>query len=253
MKERRNHRGLYRFRQGDFDTARRLSLHSLSIRREQRKPRLIARALHNLGNVESAVGNNDAAWSYYEEARALNHEEGAEDWEAGILGRMGEVLLLMGRAEEALSYLEKALALNRKVQNSAWEAIDLQVLGDLHFGLGQSARARECYFECLGIRLRLGDEPRLAVTLASVAAMAATDDAPLAARLLTAAEELRRRVGLPLLPNERSRLDAQLQAARTLLSAPSFQDEWRSGGESTWKTSAEEALRWLRTPPLGPS
>ncbi len=195
-------RGVTAFEQGDYETAYRLTEASLTVFRQLRDTHGLTTALLNLGNTLLETGNLDRARAYFEEAIALERSLGS-----------GNVAIPLGGLGRAL-----------------------RRLGDLK-------GARACFAESLQLRLQAGDRRGVAVTLTNFAHIFQDDHRPdRAARLLGAAEAIRKAIGAPIHPNRREEYEQLLAGVRAALSEEGFATAWAAGSVLTPEQAAAVAL-----------
>jgi hypothetical protein len=129
------------------------------------------------------------------------------------------------------------------VANRYWMPCDFARLSLNNLGLvaheqGDNAAARALLEESLTIYRELGDRHGIAWSLEGLATAAL--GAPLhASRLWGAAERLREEIGAPLPPNEKSRYEQQVAAARAALADDAA---WAEGRAMTLEQAIELAL-----------
>jgi hypothetical protein len=89
----------------------------------------------------------------------------------------------------------------------------------------------------------LGHKRGIARVLECFAVSAAEQSRPQQAlRLAGAAAALRQRIGAPLIPAERSRLETKLEPARNMLANAAGLEAWSSGWEMSLEEAVNEAL-----------
>jgi tetratricopeptide (TPR) repeat protein len=190
-----NFLGMAAQHRGDYGRARLLITDSADLFRTVGDKLGLALALSNLGWTYFAEGCNDQAQLWLTEALDLAREVGSV-WSISLaLCYLGWVELAQGRVAEAERLLQESLVMAR-MQDIKMVMI-LARLGQAQVALGR-------------------------------------EDAVQAITYLKAAEQLRREIGITLLPSER-RMAARLQQAlRVPLSSPAFPagDRARGGGPS---------------------
>jgi adenylate cyclase len=204
--------------QGDYQAARELWEESLSIRRELEDKSAVADLLNNLGIVARFQGDYASARAIHEEALAIRQEVGNKWAIAKSLNNLGYVILDQGNYEAARAQLEIAVTLQREI-GDRWEIANaLHTLGSVTRAQGDYPATRAVYQESLSIFRELGDKRSIAYLLEDNGALAALEQEPERALLLScAAEALREAIGAPLSPAEKDKLQKMLEPARQAL------------------------------------
>ncbi|PPT09597.1 High-affnity carbon uptake protein Hat/HatR [Geitlerinema sp. FC II] len=141
---------------------------ALELAQRTDNPSLEATTLFNLGELQFARTDFEAAVETFEAAlqrfRALEDTDG----EAAAAHRLGRSYAALQQFPEAVELLETALSLARGNADSDREARVLESLGDLSFDRGEFPQARNYYEELLAVRQGLGDPEGEAFALDSL-------------------------------------------------------------------------------------
>jgi predicted ATPase/DNA-binding winged helix-turn-helix (wHTH) protein len=230
--------------QGDLPAAKALFEESLAIARQLGDRRLMTYTLGNLGTVAFHQNDYPVARTLYEECLATLRELEDRVRIAIVLNNLGELTFEQGDYAAARALHEESLAIRRELDDPGGIAFSMKNLGEVAFEVGEFRIAGGLYKEGLAIRRKLGDREGIAYVLEGHAAvLAALGDCLHAARIGGAAQRLREEIGAPLLPNERTRYDRRIAAARTALGdGLAFDRAWKEGRALTLERAIELAL-----------
>ncbi len=143
-----------------------------------------------LGIAYRAIGNYEAAQSYYEQALKIWQQEGNLVWQANVLNNMGVLHHFQGGYETAVRLLEKGLDSARKSGYVRMEALILTSLGDLYLELDEFQGAQQAFQQGEVIAGRIGDHFLINyLTLAQTAAARLKKEYTRARKLLLEADE----------------------------------------------------------------
>ncbi len=238
------HLGVVARLRGDYEKARALHEESLALRRQLGDRRNIATALNSLGVVARHLGDYRHAETLLEESLDLFRELGDKPSIAATLCNLGFVEYHRGDDGRAAALLQESLVLFREQEDKLNSAVALCNLGFVAFHQGDYNRAAALHRESLGMYLELGNESGIADCLAGQARVAAArEQAELAARLLGAAEALRKAKGMPLPPSDRADYERDVAATRAHLSADAFAASWAHGQTMSLEEAIREAMR----------
>lgn len=224
--------------------------------------------LTTLANLQLRVGDAEAAEGLVEEARAVEDEHGAPDWDdvavdrargeiarrsgdlegavevaraalarprsdrgkARIYNLLGSALGAMGDFEASYEACEAELELSRAIGDDRYIASAEGNLAETAMRLGDVEAAAAHQRECLDISLTLGSPAMVAFSLIMAARVAgARQDWGTAVRLHARGEALLAEIGLMLYEDDRRESDALLAEARTRLGDEFFEGERRAG------------------------
>jgi predicted ATPase/class 3 adenylate cyclase/Tfp pilus assembly protein PilF len=235
--------GLVARQQGDFPAARSLHEESLAIKRELGDRRGMALSLNNLGLVARQLGNYPEARSLHEEGLTIVRELGDRWGIAMSLNNLGNVAWEEGDYPVARSLREESLAVFRELGDRSGMAASLNNLGRVVGEQGDYSAARQFHEECLTILFELGDRGGIAESLESLALLGvAQAQMEQVARLLGAAEALRKAIGAPRPTFERTEVDGASAATRTALGEAAFAAAWEEGRRMSLEEAVEYAL-----------
>ncbi|HEX4964912.1 MAG TPA: CHAT domain-containing protein [Thermoanaerobaculia bacterium] len=119
--------------------------------------RWTARALHNLAEIHSELGDSEAALQSHRQVLALQRALGDPQGAARTLMNLGVLYSNLGEFDAALESLAPALAVFRQSGDRSWEAAALHNLGSAYYGLGDPERAIANQEQALAIRHEIGD------------------------------------------------------------------------------------------------
>ncbi len=271
-------------KQGDYGSAESLLEQTLSIARELGEAYIETNALHDLG--ELALGKSDyvRARHLFEGAQAVLPELAAVEVVLGpLLGlarvahaegdhlrarllvekalsiipppstsipalqHLGELDAEEGDPDRARRRFEAALEYARKSGDNWLTARSLHGLGQLTRTAQDAKRAMGLHVEALELERQLGDKPGIAASLEALAGLAtASGRHQHAARLLGAADALRRTGGYARLPWESPRYEADLRAVREALSADDFEAAFVEGTRLSVEEAMTQAIKGRR-------
>lgn len=224
-----NNLGIVALRQGDYEAARIAYLEALDILRSLDSPLSVAQCLNNLGHVAMAKGNYTTARSNYQESLAICRRSKSTCDMAWTLSNLGDVAREESHLDEAETLYSQALALFRQVKDQGGLANCMADLANLAVMRGHYPTAAQLYQEGLVIFGDQGDRRGIARVLDGFATMALARGNPEAAlRLWGAVSTVRNNLGLQQSREQRLRLDANVAAARALLSSDA-QSVWTAG------------------------
>ena len=214
----------------------------------------IARGLSNLANVAKLQGEYARASSLYDECLTMFRKAGDGAGVAWTLNYQGDIAREKVDLVAARSFCEQSLAAFRQLRDGWGIASALSDLAGLSFDQGNDAEARRLYGESIRMFEELGHKRGIARALECLAASAAAQsNAEQSLHLAGAAAALRQRLGVPLTPTERPRLDKALEFARRTLGNAAGLTAWMEGWAMPVEQAVREALegepgRGLRTP-----
>ncbi|MGE5177473.1 MAG: protein kinase domain-containing protein [Bacteroidota bacterium] len=226
---------------GDLDAARTLYEESLALWRALGDKRGISAVVHNLGVVAQSQKDYRAAERLYRESLEIQRELGNRAWEAAGLNGLGSVALARADFAAARSWHEQALAIQKELDDRWGTAFSLRELGIVAERTGALSEAQSLHGRSLSILRDLGDREGIAESLEALVALAvAREDPERALRLAGAAWALRERIGSPLVPVDRKRLDAVVRQAKQALGPEQSKRSYAEGR----MFSMEQAVRY---------
>ena len=228
---------------GDIPAAQTLFEESLEVWRELGDSRDVARALSNLANVTTMQGNHERAKSLYGECLAIFQGLGDRTGMAWSLNSQGDVAHDRGDAAAARDFYGQALAIFRELGDSWGIAGTLADLGNMARIERDFSAAHALYRESLRLFQELDHKRGIARLLECFAcAAAAQSHSDRALRLAGAAAALRQKIGAPLTPAERAKLESNLENTRPGLDETSSASAWQEGLQLPLDRAIEEAL-----------
>jgi tetratricopeptide (TPR) repeat protein len=221
--------------QGDYEQARRYYGESLAIYGELGDKVGAARPLTGLGTVSWNQGDLQTARSLLEESLALKRELGKPGAISISLNNLGLVALTQGEYATARAYLEEALAIDKELNDEDGVATDLLNLAAVALDERELEKARSLLVQSLVIFQRVEDKHGMADCLENLVGVEGSGKgrAERAPVLAGAAELLREEAGAPMSPQERTRYERYLSAARAQLDDERWQKGWKEGQAMT--------------------
>jgi predicted ATPase/DNA-binding CsgD family transcriptional regulator len=274
--------------QGDYDTAEPLLEEAIAVARDLGEAYSEAEALQRLGELALGRGDYDRARELVERALALVSDvggprgwapllllarvaradsrpgrarriiaqglaENGTDAPCEVLHLMGALALEDGNLGEATGLLEAARHLAGGLGMKGTLALALHDLGRLARAAGAPERGVALHNEALKLQLEIGDAPAMAGSLEAVAGIAAAAGRHRpAARLLGAADALRKRGGYARAQPEAAGYEADLDLVRAALPQSDLDAIWAEGVALSLEQAVAEAAR-LRGPRTRPS
>lgn len=123
------------------------------------------KALGNLGNAYSDLGEARTALSYYEQALAIAQEVGDRRGQSSALGNLGNTYLALEEAHTAIDYLNQQLVVAGEVSDQQGQGNALGSLGNAYVIQGEIRAAIGYYERALVIAREVGDWHREADVL----------------------------------------------------------------------------------------
>ncbi len=214
---------------GDTDGAVALADESVGLARRADDANVESVALGTLAEVATRARDYLRAAELYEQSLTLRRRLGDRRNIANALLNLGRVALVGGEHARARALLEQGLATAREVDDTWSVSIGLASTGRLALREGRTAEADELLGQALRMAVDRGGR-RLAGECLSALALSCVPTAPeRAARLLGAAEALRRELGVSASPIEESAAGDADAVARAALGEPAFAGAWHAG------------------------
>ena len=227
---------------GEYDRAQDAHAESLGIRRRLGDEVGVATSLSNLASV--AFSRNDLARSAAlgDESVAIYRRLGHESGVAHALMKIGLVAAAERNYERAEELFSECLRMQRATGNIGSSHYSLVNLGAVAHRRGEYKLALTRFNEALDVLDSIPNKSSLAKTLEDLAAtIAALGDPSRGARLLGAADALRRTIRFPVFPSERAEYEAEVAEIRATLGDESFNVQWQIGTSITLERALEEA------------
>jgi predicted ATPase/class 3 adenylate cyclase len=217
---------------------------SLSQFRELGIPDGTAQALTSLGRLALQQNDAERAQALGEESLATLQESGSLWSRAYALRLLAAVALHRGDHARATTLAGESLGLCRELGDVWAMAWVLGLLGEIALSHGDMAEAQTKFAESLRLRRASGDRLGIAECLEGFARVEATQGGPddRLARLLSAADAIRRAIGaLPPATDARV-LDALVAGLRARMPADAFEAAWAAGRAMPPESAAAYAL-----------
>ena len=237
--------------QGDYPASRAYQEAALAVGKQVACERVICSALNNLGLAALAVEDYDGAARYFTEDLQRLREAGREKSTFKTLSNLGTVAFFKADYAAARALYEQALALATKAHSWSDAAKDQGNIALILYKQGQPREALACHKKCLTGFREHNMRADIPLELESTAATLAALDQPVSsARLLGAAETLRKTVGVPLPPSERAAYEENVAVTRRALPPARFQSAWSEGAALSWEEAVNFALQCGESRPL---
>jgi predicted ATPase len=271
--------------QGEIVLAIRLREEALTILRAIAEPRLLASALHNVGEACRELGNLERAHAFLEEgldlARAHGHEFvimnslielGALAIEQGDLERaaallpeglkrararrdhaaainallaLGRLDLLKGVLDQAVECFEETITLERTLGTHWNTGLALQGLATIAMARREAAKAAALLGESLTPLSEEGDRVGIAAVLETTARLVGLKWPTEASRLLGAAAALRDAIGVPVRRSDRAEYQRTVQTLQQSLEDETFGASWADGQRAGLEQALSRATALL--------
>ncbi len=219
--------------QADLDTATSLHTEGLDLRRRLGDRSGVADSLAALGRVALAGGDRDAARALHRDGLAERRRVGDRPGMPASLSALAEVARLDGDRPGAGRLLEEALAVATELDDRHCVTLALLHLARLAQDGNDPAGAEALYRQASPVEDD-GSLPPTASTatwLEGLGALAVADGHPdRAARLLGAADALRRAIGTPLPAHEAADRNDAVAGASAALGEAAFRAAFAAGG-----------------------
>jgi tetratricopeptide (TPR) repeat protein/tRNA A-37 threonylcarbamoyl transferase component Bud32 len=154
---------------GELDTrARRLTearakfSEAIELTASVNNERHLARALIGLGNVTFRQGDLDEAASIYERAREMNERIGDRRATAVVYSNLASIAYQRGDIERALQLDRQSLAIKQEIGDRAGQAFSLTAIAETATDLGQLSVASQAFEEAIRINTEIRNRAELA-------------------------------------------------------------------------------------------
>jgi predicted ATPase len=226
---------------GNYSAAKEACAEAVRTWEDLGDPASAARILSNLADTSKLEGDYERARSLHEQAFSRFQALGDRSGMAWSLNHQGDVARVQGDVPAARRVYEEGLVIFRAQNDGLGVANSLLDLGRLASEEGDHVRAQALFAESLRISRQLGRKWDVACVLEELARSAARQACwERALQLAGAATALRERIGAPLAPIEKVKLDADLDPARRGLPGAAATTAWMRG----WATSPDEAIEY---------
>jgi predicted ATPase/DNA-binding SARP family transcriptional activator/DNA-binding CsgD family transcriptional regulator len=244
--------GALRLEHGDYVQGQAEIEESLSLCTALGDRHRVAINLNMLGCNLREQGHLERAMDLLERGLLEAREAGDSNLIGLSLTNLGDVARYQGDYARAAPMYRESLALFRKAGDMRRAAFALTNLAYIANQQGDSEQARALYLEGLEQGQRVGDRHRLAVCLEGLADVALGWGEPtVAARLLGAAEGLRKALGAPLSVVQRAVYDRFTELAGSATGNIAYRTAWAEGRALTLEQAIDYAQMVRRSKPPG--
>jgi predicted ATPase/DNA-binding XRE family transcriptional regulator len=230
-------------RQGDNSSSQPLLEESLALARKIDDKPLLALVLHNLSNLAAYHGDYATGHTLAEESLAIRSEMGDRWGMANVLHNLGFQAGAMGDYAASRAFYEQSLDISRELDDKWGIAYSLDGLGLRILDQRDYALAYSLIQEGLTLRRELDDKSGIARSLERLARIAGRGGQPVrAARLFGAAEALRQKEDIPIMPVDYPTYEKTVVEAHTQLDEAEWAKAWQEGQAMTVEDAVEYAL-----------
>jgi predicted ATPase len=227
---------------GDYGQAETLCRESLTLNQASGINWKAGLALDGLGLVALCRGDYGRAKSLFQQALTLHEHEGYRFGQAASLNSSSLLAYLQGDDEGARALSERSLALSRSTGDKGAIARSLSVLGRVACRQGNFEEAVAKHRESLVLFRELGEKLGIIQALERLGSAAVAAAPVRAARLLSAAANVREAIGAPLPGYDRAEHDTAVDHLRALLDRAVFSAAWADGRAMTLEQAVEYGL-----------
>ena len=143
---------------GKYQTAKRLYMKALTIKKEIGDKSGEATCYTNLGNVFLSLDEYVKAKEYLQKALQISREIGDKSGEATCYGSLGNVFQFLCEYVKAEEYLQKALHIKREIGDKKGESSCYANLGSVFKSLSEHVKSKEYLQKALQIKREIGDK-----------------------------------------------------------------------------------------------
>jgi predicted ATPase len=233
--------GALAYRQGDYGEARALFEASLAAFDSAGDEAGAGKVLGELGNIAVAEGEYESALEHYARCAAALRKAGLHASLGQVIANMGAVANMQRDFERGRTLLEEALVLHRETGNADGAAIALHNLARVELRTGRTEEAAGYFRQALEIAIDLSYREVIAHCLEGLAEVSAAADAPRAARLIGAAEQMLDELGIAMSGDDAEMYEATIGALRDELGG-GFEQARSEGRSRPLAEAIEEAL-----------
>jgi predicted ATPase/DNA-binding XRE family transcriptional regulator len=234
----------------EYDRAEEVYREGLAIQTRLGDEAGTAASLSSLASVSFGKNGFARAAELGDASVAIYRRLGQEVGLAHALMKIGLAAFGERNYERAEEIFGECLRLQRAVGNVGSMFYSIANLATVAQKRGDYELALTRYHEALDLLDSIPAKVSLAALLGDLAAtISALGDPARAARLLGAADALRRAIHVPLYESERADFDVEVAKVRTLLGAEAFEVQWDIGTSSTLERALEEARATRRRQP----
>jgi ATP/maltotriose-dependent transcriptional regulator MalT len=250
-----NNLGCHADRQGAYEQAVKYFEEALDLYKELGDSRGMMIVLNNLGNTTRDQGDQLRAADLYEQGLTLARQSKDKLLIGVLLSNLGELAHDRSDHAQAIAHMEEAVPLFQELGDRQISSVMKRILGEIARAQGNLVQAARHFDESLKLGREMGDMHGLAQSLLGLAKVVGKGGDPQsAARLLGAAESLRRSNDEQLPPAEQAEYDQDLAALRARLGEAEFSQAWAAGQILTLEQVFElaESQFVLEHPTIGP-
>jgi tetratricopeptide (TPR) repeat protein len=236
--------GMMLAQQSELEAAASLFERSLAIWRESGDRGQEAKELNSLGITNGQLGKLEVARSQLEESAAISREIGSDLRLVTALTNLGLIETAAGNMDRATQVLTEALALDQKQGDLLGVTMDRHALTMVSLRAGHALQARDLVSSTLDF-VASAENPEILATALEMAACIAAElgDDLQAARLVGAAESVRRTAGMPIIETDAAQIERFLAPARAAVGREAWDAELAAGQALT----QQQALALLLT------
>ena len=208
----------------------------------------VARALHNLGNIASALGKADDAGKYFQQVIAIRTQIQDNVGLSRALNDFAVVNEGRGDLAGAGKQYQESLALARKVGDKGAVGTALANLGNIYNAQGKIVEGRKSYEQALAVFREVGNKQGMAIILGNLGNLAVNaGDTDSGIRMLEeSASGLEQAGNASGVAQMRSMLaNVYFQRGELVLATQNFQQSWQLAekiGDSVTAAEAQSAL-----------
>jgi tetratricopeptide (TPR) repeat protein len=185
----------------------------------------------DLGDLSRQQGDYAQAEAHYQAGFTLAQALGGKKDMAMLLDRLSIIACHWGHYAEATTLSEQSIVLHREIGNRFGLSESLHTRGKIAYARQAYEAAARHYTESLELKAQVGDQRGLVHLFKAFAALALTAQQlpERAARLLSAAEKLRRAIGIGAPPATRKENETMIEVLHTSLGESAFARAWAAG------------------------
>src|SRR5215217_7626129 len=227
----------------EFDRAEELLEESLALSRAAGAARDVSVSLNALAMLKVYRGDHERATAMQEECLSLAREAGDVQIIAVLTYNLGFTAAMTGEYERAEAFVREAQELFREVGDRGMAPLASNRLGFLALSQDDPDRAEELCVEAIRDLQEQAQIPGIDFALEILGGVAASRGGiRRAARLWGAVAGYRDATGAPWIPEERTMIEAHIDAARPRLEEATWREEWEKGRSMTLDQAVEYAL-----------
>ncbi len=244
-----NAAGILAWAAGDFAAARSQYTASLNVYRTLKDKRGVAKTFNNLAIIASELADFAKAAALYEKSLAVYRSLNGGAPIAALLGNLGALENQRENRPAARRYLQEALTTFHSIGDIMGYAQTLHNLAEVEYNEGNYATARQHVEESLAILRDLEDRSKVTNTLTLLGMITKEQhDYEQAARLLAAADRIRKEMGTPLPPTSADEVNSIIEEVHNVLDEHTFRTAWADGQAMSCEKATAYALEHALQP-----